>query len=64
MRKYRYIWLSLLLFLYGMTFAIFFGPDFINSGRTIYLIVAVLADLLICILLFFALRKKSKYQNK
>ncbi|MDE7463023.1 MAG: hypothetical protein K2M88_07670 [Muribaculaceae bacterium] len=47
-----------------MTFAIFFGPDFINSGRTIYLIVAVLADLLICILLFFALRKKSKYQNK
>ncbi len=63
MRKNRYIWLPILLFLYGLTFALWFGKDFIQSGKTLQLIIAVSADFIICCLLFFALKKRDKLRN-
>lgn len=59
MRQYRYIWLPALLLLYGMIFAFWFGPDFLATGRTWDLLFAIVADILICVLLFFALKKKK-----
>lgn len=59
MRNKRYIWLPALLLIYGLSFAVWFGKDFVNSGRTVQLIVAIASDFLICTLLFFALRKKQ-----
>lgn len=62
MRNKRYIWLPILLLIYGLAFAILYGPDFVKTGRTMQLTLAVVADILICVLLFFALRKKQNMQ--
>lgn len=64
MREKRYIWLPLVLLLYGAVMAIWFGRDFVASGRTLQLIIFCAVDLLVCILLFMFLKKKQSYKQR
>ncbi|MBD5370091.1 MAG: hypothetical protein HDR80_02950 [Bacteroides sp.] len=60
MRKYRYIWLPVILLVYGLAIAAIFGPEFVRAGKTLTLVLSVAADVIVCILLFIFLRKKSR----
>ena len=60
----RYIWLPALLLIYGIIIGIAFGKDFVRSGRTLQLILTLTADLIVCILLFFSLRKKKRLEEE
>ncbi|MEZ3519582.1 MAG: hypothetical protein K1V75_06545 [Muribaculaceae bacterium] len=61
MKKYRYIWLPALLLIYGMTMAIFFGPDLIMAGRGWQVTAFVIFDVAICIALSIFIRKRQQF---
>lgn len=60
LRNKRYIWLPAILLLYGITMAVFFGRELIAAGRWWQLAVTMGVDIIVCILLFIFLKKKSK----
>lgn len=60
MRDKKYIWLPLLLLAYGIFMAVYFGREHAASGHLWRVVVTLAVDILVCILLFIFLRKKSK----
>lgn len=59
-REKRYIWLPLLLLIYGAVMALYFGPEIIAAGKGWQVAVTMGVDVTVCILLFFFLRKKQR----
>lgn len=64
LREKRYIWLPVLLLLYGLAMGITFGRDYIATGKTLQLALIMAADIAICIALFYFLRKKQRLAEK
>ncbi len=62
-KETRYIWLPVLLFIYGAAIGIIFGPDFVRNGRTVQLILTLAGDLFVCVMLFLSLRKKKTLEE-
>lgn len=59
-KRYKYIWLPALLLIYGAIIGILFGNDFIADGRAWQFAATMGADVIVCVALFFALRKKQR----
>lgn len=61
--KHRHIWLPLLLLVYGITMAVYFGKEHIQSGNTMRLVIFFIIDVALCIGLFIFLKKREKFDR-
>lgn len=59
----KYIWVPVLLFIYGAIMASVFGPDLVNTGHKWNLIAFIIADSVIIFLAFIFLRKRYRIDN-
>ncbi len=61
MKEKRYIWLPIVLLLYGVAMAAYFGPEIIAAGQGWQVWVTLGVDVIVCFLLFIFLRKRSRF---
>lgn len=64
MRKYKYIWLPTLLFLYFLFMTFYFGLDLLRSGETTRFWATVGAELLVIIALVFFLKRRDRLRKE
>lgn len=63
-RNKKYIWLPILLLIYGAAMGVVFGPELIAAGKTWYLATILGIDVAVCGTLFFFLRKKQELADR
>lgn len=61
MKKYRYIWLPLVLLAYGLGMAWWFGPELSAAGRVWQVWTFVGVDVVVCLLLSVFIYKRSRF---
>lgn len=64
MRKYRYIWLPLLLGAYFLFMTFYFGLDLLKSGAQTQFWCTVGAELVVLTALVFFLKKREKLRRE
>lgn len=64
MRKYKYIWLPSLLFLYFLFMTFYFGLDLLRTGETARFWATVGAELLVIVALVFFLKKRDRLRKE
>lgn len=64
MRKYKYIWLPTLLFLYFLFMTFYFGLDLLRSGEYFRFWATVGAELIVIIALVFFLKKRDRLRKE
>ena len=64
MRKYRYIWLPILLGVYFLFMTFYFGLDLLKAGEPVRFWCTVGAEVLILIALSFFLKKRQKLRQE
>lgn len=64
MRKYRYIWLPMLLGVYFLFMTFYFGIDLLKSGEQVRFWCTVGAELVILVALAFFLKKREKLRQE
>lgn len=64
MRKYRYVWLPLLLGVYFLFMTFYFGIDLLKAGEAVRFWCTVGAEILILIALSFFLKKREKLRQE
>lgn len=62
-RLKKYIWLPILLLLYGGAMGVYFGPKVIAEGNALTFWLSAAFYVVILVGLFFALRKKERLAN-
>lgn len=63
-RLRRSIWLPPLLLLYFLIMSVYFGRDWIQSGRTLQFSLMCVAELIVITLLWFFLRRRERFGRK
>lgn len=64
MRKYKYIWLPVLLSIYFLFMTFYFGMDLLRQGETMRFWLTAGAELAVIIALVFFLKKREKLRNE
>lgn len=64
MRKYKYIWLPSLLFLYFLFMTFYFGMDLLRAGENLRFWATVGAELLVIVALIFFLKKRDRLRKE
>lgn len=64
MRKYRYIWLPVLLLIYFMFMTFYYGLDLLKSGGAVQFWCTVGAEVVILTALAFFLKKREKLRRE
>lgn len=64
MRKYRYIWLPILLGVYFLFMTFYFGLDLLKAGEKVRFWCTAGAELLILVALAFFLKKREKLRQE
>lgn len=64
MRKYKYIWLPAILFIYFIFMTIYFGLDLLKSGATTQFWLTLGAETVVLIALVFFLRKRERLRRE
>lgn len=60
----RYIWLPVVLGLYGGLMLAYFGPQLLQEGRHVKFWIAVVVEVVLVVGLFFALRRKARLKEQ
>ena len=61
MKKYRFIWIPLLLLVYGLTMAYKFGSDLVAAGRAWQLWTFIAIDIIVCLFLSIFIKKRQSF---
>lgn len=64
MRKYKYIWLPILLAVYFLFMTFYFGMDLLRQGETTRFWLTVGAELAVLVALVFFLKKREKLRSE
>lgn len=64
MRKYKYIWLPAILFIYFIFMTLYFGLDLLKSGATTQFWLTLGAETVVLIALVFFLRKRERLRRE
>lgn len=64
MKKYRFIWLPVLLFAYGIAIALYNKNELIASGQSWRLWLSVAIDMAVCLFLAIFLKKRRDIDNR
>lgn len=64
MRKYKYIWLPILLSVYFLFMTFYFGMDLLRQGETMRFWLTVGAELAVLVALVFFLKKREKLRTE
>lgn len=64
MRKYKYIWLPALLFIYFMFMTVYFGADLLRTGETLRFWGTVAAETVVLAALVFFLKRREKLRDE
>ena len=64
MRKYKYIWLPTLLFLYFLFMTFYFGVDLLRAGEYVRFWSTIAAELIVIIALVFFLKKRERLRKE
>ncbi|MDE7410159.1 MAG: hypothetical protein K2N09_09080 [Muribaculaceae bacterium] len=64
MRKYKYIWLPVLLSVYFLFMTFYFGMDLLRQGETMRFWLTVGAELAVLVALVFFLKKREKLRTE
>ena len=64
MRKYKYIWLPALLFLYFLFMTFYFGFDLLRAGEHFRFWATIVAELIVIIALVFFLKKRERLRKE
>ena len=64
MRKYKFIWLPLLLGAYFLFMTFYFGFDLLKAGETLRFWATVAAEVVVLIALAFFLRRRDRLRKE
>lgn len=64
MRKYKYIWLPALLFIYFLFMTFYFGLDLLRAGEYTRFWATIGAELIVIIALVFFLKKRERLRKE
>ncbi len=64
MRKYKYIWLPTLLFIYFLFMTFHFGLDLLRAGENMRFWATVGAETIVIVALIFFLKKKERLRKE
>ncbi len=64
MRKYKFIWLPLLLGAYFLFMTFYFGIDLLKAGETLRFWATVAAEVVVLIALAFFLRRRDRLRKE
>lgn len=64
MRKYKYIWLPAIIFIYFAVMTAVYGMDLLRSGETSQFWLTVGAELVVLVALVFFLRRREQLRRE
>ncbi|MDO4335794.1 MAG: hypothetical protein Q4C37_08205 [Bacteroidales bacterium] len=64
MRKYKFIWLPLLLGAYFLFMTFYFGIDLLKAGETLRFWATIAAEVVVLIALAFFLRRRDRLRKE
>lgn len=64
MRKYKYIWLPALLFIYFLFMTFYFGLDLLKAGEQMRFWATVGAELIVILALVFFLKRRDRLRKE
>lgn len=64
MRKYKFIWLPLLLGAYFLFMTFYFGIDLLKAGQTLRFWATIAAEVVVLIALAFFLRRRDRLRKE
>ena len=64
MRKYKYIWLPALLFIYFIFMTVYFGLDILRSGETLRFWATIGAETAVLLALVFFLKRRERLRTE